>query len=377
MGTLGILALEPYYGGSHRAFLDGWAGRSRHDWTLLTLRPRKWKWRMRHAAVTLAEEAGRRLARGGSFDLLFGSDMLNLAEFRGLAPPAVAALPAVLYFHENQLTYPVEHERDWDYHFAITNMTSALAADRAWFNSAFHRDAFLEALYAFLRRMPDHRPLSAVDRIRRRSRVRPPGVADPPPRPPRAPGPLRILWAARWEYDKNPELFFAALGELRDRGAAFRLSVLGESFRTAPSCFASARASFADRIDAWGYLPSRRDYEEVLARSDVFVSTADHEFFGIAAVEAARAGVFPLLPARLAYPEVFERDGAGEGFFYERGAEEIAGRLEAMAADVAAGRDLWGGDPDRGRRLTERFSWSRLAGAYDDELEAVAAGPEG
>ena len=49
-----ILALEPYYGGSHRAFLDGWVQRSRHEWTLHTLPPNKWKWRMRHAAVTLA-----------------------------------------------------------------------------------------------------------------------------------------------------------------------------------------------------------------------------------------------------------------------------------------------------------------------------------
>ncbi|GAH62988.1 unnamed protein product, partial [marine sediment metagenome] len=41
-----ILALEPYYGGSHEAFLTGWTRRSRHDWTLLTLHANHWKWRM-------------------------------------------------------------------------------------------------------------------------------------------------------------------------------------------------------------------------------------------------------------------------------------------------------------------------------------------
>ncbi|MHC4927823.1 MAG: tRNA-queuosine alpha-mannosyltransferase domain-containing protein, partial [Planctomycetota bacterium] len=43
-----ILVLESYYGGSHKAFLDGWLGRSEHDFTLLSLPPNKWKWRMRH-----------------------------------------------------------------------------------------------------------------------------------------------------------------------------------------------------------------------------------------------------------------------------------------------------------------------------------------
>ena len=49
-----ILALEPYYGGSHQAFLDGWSKRSCHTWTVLTLPAAKWKWRTRHAAITFA-----------------------------------------------------------------------------------------------------------------------------------------------------------------------------------------------------------------------------------------------------------------------------------------------------------------------------------
>ena len=50
-----VLALNPYHGGSHRAFLDGWMANSRHRFTLLTLPAHHWKWRMRHAAVTFAE----------------------------------------------------------------------------------------------------------------------------------------------------------------------------------------------------------------------------------------------------------------------------------------------------------------------------------
>lgn len=138
-----ILALEPYYGGSHKAFLDDWSVVSRHDWSVFKLAPYKWKWRMRHSAITFADQIKQCGDKGRERDLIFCSDMLNLAEFLGLAPEAVQKLPAVVYFHENQLTYPVRFESERDYQFAMTNMTTALAAKSVWFNSAFHRDSFL------------------------------------------------------------------------------------------------------------------------------------------------------------------------------------------------------------------------------------------
>ncbi len=96
-----ILAIEAYYGGSHKAFLDGWVGSSRHEWTVLELPGYKWKWRMRHSAITFAEEVGKRVENGERWDLVFCSDMLNLAEFLGLGPAAIKALPSIVYFHEN------------------------------------------------------------------------------------------------------------------------------------------------------------------------------------------------------------------------------------------------------------------------------------
>ena len=62
-----ILALEPYYGGSHKAFLDGWSAASRHEFTLLTLPAYKWKWRMRHSAVTFSDDVRQRMAEGPLF----------------------------------------------------------------------------------------------------------------------------------------------------------------------------------------------------------------------------------------------------------------------------------------------------------------------
>lgn len=369
-----ILALEPYYGGSHKAFIDGWSAISRHDWTVLELPAHKWKWRMRHSAVTFADEVSVRAAHGQEWDLVFCSDMLNLAEFLGLVPPGIRQLPAVIYLHENQLTYPVRFETERDYQFAVTNMTSALAADSVWFNSAFHRDSFLDALQAFLGRMPDYQPTEAVARIRSKTLIHPPGVSVTVRRGQRKPGPVRVLWAARWEHDKNPQDFFEALKILESRGIGFRLSVIGEQFREAPEVFEWARQHFAEHIDRWGFQRSRADYEGALAEADVFVSTAEHEFFGITAVEATLAGAYPVLPRRLAYPEIFElsdNEAAGQ-FFYDGSAAGLADRLMALAAR-AKQDSLWGEAAERAARPLQRFRWDTVAQALDDVAKQVRA----
>jgi glycosyltransferase involved in cell wall biosynthesis len=327
---------------------------------------------MRHAAVTFADQLARRPAQETRWNMLFASDMLNLAEFRGLAARDIATLPTILYFHENQLTYPVRVESERDCHFAMTNMTSALAADAVWFNSAFHQESFLTALDAFLRRMPDQQLTDAIERIRAKARVHPPGVQPLPPRRQRDAGPLRIAWAARWEHDKNPEDFFTALRILKTRDVPFRLSVVGEQFREMPEVFAGACEEFADRIECWGYQKSRAAYFGVLRRADVFVSTARHEFFGLSAIEAALAGSYPLLPKRLAYPEVFmlPDEGPSASFLYDGTPQALAERLAQLAQSLAQGISLY----DRAQAVRDRlrqFEWPTLAPTLDDAAEQV------
>lgn len=373
-----ILALEPYYGGSHEAFLDDWRRDSRHDWTVLTLPAHKWKWRMRHAAITFAQMLGTRVDEGQRWDAIFCSDMLNLAELKGLAPAAVRSLPAVIYFHENQLTYPVRFEDQRDCHFAITNMTSALAADAVWFNSAFHRDSFLDALAALLKKMPDHQPLEVVEHIRRKADIHPPGVQDIIRSNGPSTGPLRILWAARWEHDKNAEDFFQALTMLQERNANFRLAVIGQQFLDTPDCFEIARRQFADHIEIWGYQDSREQYEQALTWADVFVSTAMHEFFGISTVEAALAGAYPLLPNRLAYPEIlqFDRNDWALEHFYDGTPAALADKLIELASRKEDG-DLWASDSDWTRKCAERFTWGQLTQRMDTAIETIVGSARG
>lgn len=360
---LRVLALEPYLGGSHRAFLDGLRGHSRHEVTVLGLPARKWKWRMRHAAV----EFTRRARRAAPPDLILASDFLNVAEFSGLLPPRWQRVPRAVYFHENQLTYPVADEAERDYHYAFTHLTSILASKVAWFNSRFHRDEFFAALGALLRRMPDYRPMTELRRARRRSKVLHLGCDLVPllRQRRRREGPARVLWCHRWEADKDPGTFLRAMNRLRLGGLDFRLILLGEHFERGSAALAGLLEPLRGRIDHAGYVAGRAAYRHLLSRADIVVSTARHEFFGLGVVEAIAAGAWPILPARLAYPEILPRRLHGEHLYGTPGdlvrklSEAIRNIHHVRAADVSS--------------AVAKFDWSSTVGRYDRAFDTLAA----
>src|SRR5262249_7873381 len=119
------------------------------------------------------------------YDLILTTDMLDLATFLGLTRDLTAGVPVALYFHENQLTYPLPPGRARDLAFPWVNYTSALAADAIFFTSDSHRRAFLGALPGLIGRYHDHQELELIDMIADRAQVLPPGIdlarLDPPP----------------------------------------------------------------------------------------------------------------------------------------------------------------------------------------------------
>src|SRR5690606_31812923 len=234
---MNVLALEPWYGGSHRHFLDDLARHSRHTFHAVTMAARYWKWRMQGGAVTLAQKATEAVEAGPAPDLVFATDMVNLPAFLALTRQRLARVPVVLYLHENQLTYPIREGVERDYTYAYVNYLSALAADRVVFNSRFHHDEFFAALPDLLRRFPDYTHLDTLHRLRERATVLHLGLdlaghdrhaADVERA--RDAGPPIVLWNQRWEYDKNPEAFFRLMNRLDDAGVRFRLILAGERF---------------------------------------------------------------------------------------------------------------------------------------------------
>jgi len=302
-----ILIIEPYFGDSHRRLIEGMSKYLPFEFATITMKPRKWKWRMRGAAMYLAKEL-QKISQ--QFDCLFCSSFMSLTDLVALGPKWLRDIPKIVYFHENQLVYPVRLQKEWDFHFGMTNVITAMCADKVIFNSEFNRKSFLETIPIFLKKFPDYRPTKVVETIGAKSQVMPPPLDadefkdllfhDKS-------GSVKFLWNHRWEFDKNPESFFKVLEDLQSEGYAFRVNVLGEKFKEHPPVFDQARESLRDSIDHWGYVPERRAYLQMLAHSDVVISTALHEFFGIAVMEAVAAGCYPMLPNRLAYPYIFPR----------------------------------------------------------------------
>jgi glycosyltransferase involved in cell wall biosynthesis len=361
-----ILLVEPYFGGSHRAWAEGLRASTSHRYTFLTLPAEYWTWRMQAAAIPLAR---RLLETELRPDVVIATDMLNLAAFLGLARARLQSTPVMLYFHENQLTYPRNRRQRYGYEYALINTVSALAADLVAFNSAFHRDLFLSALPRMLRHFPDHNEPAAVNRIAERAIVLPPGLALaelPEAHQTRGPGePLVILWNHRWDSDKNPEGFVAVMLALTRSGEDFRLIITGENSGHSANPFAPLLEAMPARILHIGWVQDRDAYLGLLRQADVVVSTAHQEYFGIAVLEAMAMGCTPVLPARQNYPHLIPPDLRSRVLYeaddalYERLANLIAGRSQPIAHE-------------RLRAITNPFAWSALAPEYDAVLTALA-----
>ncbi|XP_077303873.1 tRNA-queuosine alpha-mannosyltransferase isoform X3 [Lithobates pipiens] len=379
---MSILLIEAFYGGSHKQLMD--ILKDEIDGCVLySLPAKKWHWRARTSALYFMQA----VPASDTYRVLFTSSVLNLAELVALRPD-LGKLKKVLYFHENQLVYPVRKNQDRDFQYGYNQILSCLVADTVVFNSAFNMESFLTSIGTFLKMIPDHRPRDLDQIIRPKccvihfpirfpdvSRFLPDHkrllqqsscqslkssevslkssddlqefITEPSPLPKlRQSGqdqipqsteyiftslredtsenvnlvmsepsfsslhansqrPLHIVWPHRWEHDKDPETFFKALRKLKEMELPFSVSVLGEMFTDVPEIFSEARRFLGSAVLHWGFLPSKDNYFQVLCEADVVISTAKHEFFGVAMLEAVHCGCYPLCPKSLVYPEIF------------------------------------------------------------------------
>ncbi|MEH6570623.1 MAG: DUF3524 domain-containing protein [Halioglobus sp.] len=286
-------------------------------WQVLSLPPRHFSWRVRGNPLYWSVAEREVLEHG--YDLLIATSMVDLATLRGLVP-SLARIPSVLYFHENQFAYPQGRAQHSLLEAQMVSLYASLAADSVVFNSHYNRSSFMDGCESVLRRFPDRVPRGIVESIQAKAVVLPvplipqatsdkkdaqlwPGSTDDYPA-----RPLRLLWVGRFEYDKGGEGLHGVLNELEKTGIDFELAVIGQQFRNSPKIFATIKQDFTSRLVQFGYLESSEDYRQYLADADIVLSTAVHEFQGLAVLEAVESGCLPVVPARLAYPEIFSGD---------------------------------------------------------------------
>ncbi|XP_075367550.1 tRNA-queuosine alpha-mannosyltransferase isoform X4 [Mycteria americana] len=382
---MSVLLIEAFYGGSHKQLMDLLQEELQDDCVLCTLPAKKWHWKARTAALYFMQT----VPTSTNYRILFASSVLNLAELAALRPD-LGKLKKVLYFHENQLAYPVRRCQERDFQYGYNQVLSCLVADVVVFNSAFNMESFLTSIGKFMKLIPDHRPKDLEKIIRPKCQVlyfpvrfpdvsrfmpehklahlekvigvkrngdayqreglpgqqksralgalmknsnahRESGLCEAQPglcttqreglpSPPAAPAslttseasestnpcqeedkhhltfnlskilsgqdyqqrPLHIAWPHRWEHDKDPETFFKVLLKLKEKDLPFHVSVLGEAFTEIPDIFSEAKKALGSSVLHWGYLPSKDDYFQALCMADVVISTAKHEFFGVA-----------------------------------------------------------------------------------------------
>ncbi len=354
---LKILFLESFFGGSHKDFALGLKEHSRHEIDLLTLPDKNWKWRMRGAAL----EFTSRVENIEKYDLIFATDMINLADFK--ACNDIKDIPVVLYFHENQLTYPLAPGQKQDWQFGITNITSALCATKILFNSRFQLDEFIIKTEEFCSNVPDFKPQWIKKKILKKSKVLYPGcrfskskinLNNPDIKPP------LIVWNHRWEWDKNPDVFFQVLSTLKEKKISFKLALLGENSGNIPKKFRAAEQKFKDELISFGYVESKDEYIQLLKRGAVVVSTSIQENFGISVVEAVRMGCIPLLPDRLSYPEIMPDQHLKKILYSDT--KDLLQKLEHMLLNYT---EYMGLREDLSHSMG-KYSWENMVEQYDN-----------
>lgn len=305
-----ILLLSAYDAMSHKM----WRGRlvdmfGEHSWTQLVLPPRHFNWRIRGNSLQWA--LNEREILNQDYDLLIATSMVDLASLRGFVPK-LAQLPTLLYFHENQFVYPLGNtQKSNNVEPQLVPLYSALCADAIAFNSHYNRSTFLQGTKELLKKLPDQLSPELLERIEE-SEVVPVPLEEFPAQPvtQKPKQILDVIWNHRWEYDKGPRLLHCLAEQILTRRLPVRLHVVGQQFRSSPAEFEKLAgllqqhaAALAIDQGSFGFIEDRESYTDLLRRCDVVLSTALHDFQGLAIQEACTLGCTPLVPNALVYPE--------------------------------------------------------------------------
>jgi len=305
MPTKKILLLSTYDAQSHRYWRTQLVNQfPYYDWEVLALKDRYFSWRMGGNALNLKAHYDQQLSK--EYDLIIATSMTDLSTLLGLYPQ-LAKPSKHLYFHENQFAYPVNNKQKGLLEIKVRHVYAALVADHLWFNSNYNRNSFLTGVEQLSSDMPDGIPADLVQSLKTKSKVLPVPIADdcqPITNKITQPQNIQVVWNHRWEHDKGPETLLELIQLCKNKNH-IKFHIIGKQFRTLPTAMQKILDNHQLQCLSLGYIESREQYIKTLQQADVVLSTALHEFQGIAMLEAVACGCIPIAPDRLVYPELY------------------------------------------------------------------------
>ena len=292
-----MLFVESYGAGSHLRIAQILQEQSSHQIDIVLLA--RDHWRSLAFAGHRAIAAAMKDVPSSHYDAVVFSGPADVARSASALPERWGRVPIISYFHESQWTYPADGVDRLPH--LISHLEAVEASDVVLFNSRYHREVFYKSAWShqssFVRAIA-RRVLS--EHWAKADVVSPP--VETRRRESRRGDLLTIAWSARWEQDKRPDLLLRIVDRLLKAGANLELHILGcdmDRWMAAPEM----NDAILKAIHPHSGFLCREEYEAVLSAATLWLSTAEHEFFGVSAIEAAMLGAVPVVPDGLAYRE--------------------------------------------------------------------------
>jgi hypothetical protein len=105
-----------------------------------------------------------------------------------------------------------------------------------------------------------------------------------------------------------------------------------------------------------------------LWHADLLPVTSNQDFFGISVMQAIYCNCYPLLPNRLAYPELIPAEFHAHHFY--DGFDDLVDRLDTAIRNIKNIR------AQSLRPLAEKYDWRSMAPVYDSCLAQIKNSPQ-
>ena len=146
-------------------------------------------------------------------------------------------------------------------------------------------------------------------------------------------------------------------------GFLFQLAILGEKAKKFPAIFETAKQRLQHQIIQFGPVTTRDEYWNWLAKAHYLPITSQQDFFGISLLEAMSAGVVPLVPSRLVFPE--HANHVSPDIIYSSPQESLQKLRDFLSAPFPQGLS------SDCQQYGLRYDWSQMREKYDSQFERI------